>query len=413
MNSLTSQSLSINQARQLALTAQGFASASVLRDRHAGKPGLARGLRQVMDRLQLLQLDSIPIIARTQYLPAFSRVGYYNPKLHDSLAYERDEWFEAWAHEASLLPVRHEPLLRWVKTRAQQGIVWRSLWRVATDEPAYVQSVLREVRDRGPLRAADLTDPRPNMNGSGWGRGSMGSLALDWLFRTGQLGVRRIGNFEKAFDLIERILPMQVLNQATPSEADAISQLLVLSAQAHGIGTANDLIDYFRLPVQNARPLIEPLVEDGRLEVCHVQGWSKPAYRVPGALRLRPVQARALISPFDPVVWYRDRAQRLFDFEYRLEIYTPEKKRRWGYYVLPFLLGDSMVARVDLKNDRAASVLRVLAAHLEPGHDAAHVATALAAELDLLARFVGAGRVVVGRRGNLSTALRHACRAHA
>jgi len=372
-----------------------------------------QSLRDVMDRLHLLQLDSIPIITRTQYLPAYSRHGNYQADLHDELAYHHDEWFEAWAHEASLLPVRFEPLLRWNKTRARSGEIWRSLHQIASDQSAYVKQVLSEVRERGPLRARDLSDPRPTTSGASWGGSSKGSLALDWLFRVGELGVRRIGNFEKSFDAIDRIIPSEILNQPTPPESEAISDLLVLSAQAHGIGTAEDLSDYFRLPIKPARKCLDELVESKRLVYCQVEGWTKPAYCVPAVSEAgapRTLRARALLSPFDPVMWFRERGERLFDFEYRLEIYTPQHKRRWGYYVLPFLLGDKIVARVDLKNDRQASALRVLAAHIEAGEDAEKVAIALAEELFLLAKFLGCVKVVISRRGDLIGPLRQAVR---
>lgn len=407
------RAFSRGQARRLALSAQGFGNVAVSKARAEGKQADVQTLRDVMDRLHLLQLDSVPVITRTQYLPVYSRRGDYQANLHDKLAYHHDEWFEAWAHEASLLPVRFEPLLRWNKTRAKRGEIWRSLHQIANDQSAYVKGVLREVHERGPLRARDLTDPRPITSGASWGGGSMGSLALDWLFRVGELGVRRIGNFEKSFDVIERIIPTEILSQPTPPENEAISDLLVLSAQAHGIGTAEDLSDYFRLPIKPARQCLDELVQAKRLAYCEVEGWTKPAYCVPAvseARAPRTLQARALLSPFDPVMWCRERGERLFDFEYRLEIYTPQHKRRWGYYVLPFLLGDQIVARVDLKNDRQASALRVLAAHLEVGHDTDRVAIALAEELLLLAKFLGCVKVVVGRRGDLINPLRQAVR---
>ena len=410
LNTLTTQTFSISEARRLALAAQGFGSAHRTKHGNPGRQASVQTLRKVMDRLHLLQLDSVPIITRTQYLPAFSRHGHYPAHWHDRLAYQEHEWFETWAHEASLLPVRLEPLMRWQKTRARNGEVWPSLRRVAAREATYIDEVLREVRQRGPLRASELSDPRPVAGGAGWGRGSMGALALDWLYRAGELGIRRTGNFEKSFDVIDRIVAPEILRQPTPSEPDAISALLLLAARACGVGTAEDLADYFRLPIKPARQCLQQMLEAGQLQRCAVEGWPKPAYCLPGVRLPAPVQACAVLSPFDPVVWHRDRNERLFDFEYRLEIYTPQAKRRWGYYVLPFLLGDRVVARVDLKNDRAFKVLRVPAVHLEAGQHAGHVAEALATELALLATFLDCERIVVGRRGNLHGALRQAVR---
>ncbi len=404
------RTFSIGQARRLALAAQGFDNKDHHQARGLARPASPRALRQVMDRLHLLQLDSVPVITRTQYLPVYSRRGHYRHEMLDQIAYARDEWFEAWAHEASLVPIRFEPLLRWQKQRARQGQMWRSVWQAASRESDYIARVLAEVRQRGPVRAAELSDPRPRKSAGGWARGSLGAVALDWLFRVGELGIRRTGNFEKSFDVIDRIVPAAILNQPTPAEHEALAQLLLLACKAYGVATAEDLIDYFRLPVVPARLALSDLVHSGCLVQCQVQGWARPAYHLPGTRAPRVIKARALLSPFDPVVWYRDRAERLFNFEHRLEIYTPERKRRWGYYVLPFLMGEQIVARVDLKNDRPASVLRVLAAHLESGHDAHQVADSLAAELRLMAHFLGASRVVVGRRGNLIDLLRLAVR---
>lgn len=405
------RTFSLAQARRLALAAQGFDNRDHREARALARPAGRQALRRVMDRLHLLQLDSVPVITRTQYLPAYSRCGHYPHQVLDQIAYIRDEWFEAWAHEASLVPVRLEPLLRWQKQRARRGQMWRSVWQAASRESDYIARVLLEVRERGPVRACDLSDPRPRKVAGGWARGSLGAVALDWLFRVGELGIRRTGNFEKSFDVIDRIVPAAILNQPTPSEHEALAELLMLACKASGVATAEDLIDYFRLPVVPARAALNDLVHAGCVARCEVQGWAKPAYHLPDVRLPRTVHARALLSPFDPVVWYRDRAERLFNFEHRLEIYTPERKRRWGYYVLPFLMGEQIVARVDLKNDRPASVLRVPAAHLEAGHDAHQVADSLAAELRLLAHFLGASRIVVGRRGNLIDMLRLAVRA--
>lgn len=362
-----------------------------------------------MSHYRLIQLDSVPVIMRTQYMPAFSRYGPYDPALHDRVAYRDDAWFEVWAHEASLVPVETEPLLRWSKARAEAGGTWKGLARLAQEEPNYVATCYREIVERGPLAPSELANPRPR-EGEWWGSRSMGSLALDWLFRIGRVGVRRRGNFEKVFDLIENIVPDHILAQPTPDENDAVKELLVQSCEAVGVGTANDLVDYFRLPPRLAKPLLPELVEDGRLIACSVDTWDRPAYLAPKAPIPRSISARALLSPFDPVVWNRDRDERLFNFHYRIEIYVPKHKRRWGYYVLPFLLGDRLVGRVDVKNDRANKTLLVPAAHIEEGENDAEVADELAAELRELATFIGAEDIRVGRKGNLSEALRSTIR---
>jgi hypothetical protein len=357
-----------------------------------------------MSRLQLLQLDSVPVLIRTQYMPLFSRLGPYRAELLDEIAYDADEWFEAWSHEASLLPVEMEPWLRWSKERAQEGDTWRHLHALAKKDPGYIEAVLGEVKARGPITASDLTDPRRRL-GSWWGSRSVGSLALDWLFRIGAVGVRRTRGFAKQFDLLDRIVPEEIRALPTPSQEDALDELLVRSAAAHGVATADCLVDYFRLPVRPAKARLAGLVEDGRLVACEVEGWKNPAYRHPLVKRPRKTEAAALLSPFDPLVWNRKRIDALFGFDYRIEIYTPAEKRRYGYYVLPFLLGDRLVARFDLKTDRDRGALRVLAAHLEDGAEPKRVADAAASELFQLARFVGVDRVSIGRRGNLAKAL--------
>lgn len=394
-----SEEISIVQARRIALHAQGFGGA-----RPKGRID-RRHLRKTMRRLHLLQLDSVPVVIRTQYMPLFSRLGPYRSELLDEIAYDDGEWFEAWSHEASLLPVESEPWLRWSKDQARQGRTWKHLHALAKKDPGYVGAVLDEVKARGALTAGELSDPRPR-SGRGWGSRSAGAVALDWLYRVGELGVRRNRRFVKRFDLLERIVPGRILRCSTPGFEAALDELILRSARAHGIASADCLVDYFRLPPRPTRARIEALVEDRRLVRCWVEGWRQPAYRHPEAMRPRSIHAAALLSPFDPVVWNRKRIRALFGFDYRLEIYTPEAKRRHGYYVLPFLLGDRLVGRFDLKTDQEAGRLRVLSAHVEEGAAPGTVAAAAARELVQLARFVGPARVVVGRRGNLVAALR-------
>ena len=362
-----------------------------------------RHLRRVMGRVKLLQLDSVPVVVRTQYLPPFSRLGCYEPSLLDRIAYRDDEWFEAWAHEASLLPVDDEPLLRWQKRRAEQGDTWKNLAELARSEPGYVAEVLAQVEER-PLTAGELVDPR-RRDGEWWGSRSLGSIALDWLFRIGAVGIRRRGNFVKEFDLLERIVPPDVLACPTPTAEEAQRELLVRSAHALGVGTAGDLIDYYRLPVREGRVRLHEVVEAGELETVSVEGWSELGYVQPGARLPRAVEVVTVLSPFDPIVWTRDRAARLWGFDYRIEIYVPASKRVYGYYVLPVLLGEQLVARLDLKTDRAGGALRVLGAYAEPAVDHGSLAERLGPHLIELARFVGVDEVRYGSRGDLMTAL--------
>ncbi len=420
------ESISKSEARRIALAAQGFAEA-----RPSGRID-RRHLRRVMSRIQLLQLDAIPVVIRTQYLPLFSRLGAYPTALLDALAYrprkrrpsrscDADaacaedascaEWFEAWSHEASLLPVELEPWLRWSKARARQGHTWRHLHRLAQRDPAYVASVREEVAARGPLTAAELSDPRPagrqaaSEGRQSWGTRSDGARALGWLFRVGELGVRRRPGFAKEYDLFERVVPESIRQRPTPDFEAALDELLLRAAKAHGVASADCLVDYFRLPVRSAKARLEALAADGALVRCRVEGWERPAYRSLEARCPRGIEACALLSPFDPVVWHRPRIDALFDFEYRVEIYTPEAERRWGYYVLPLLLGESLAARFDLRTDRDAGVLEVRAAHLEPGQGIGAVAPAAARELSELASLVGVDGIRVQKRNNLARAV--------
>ncbi|MDE0160361.1 MAG: winged helix DNA-binding domain-containing protein [Acidimicrobiaceae bacterium] len=382
----------------MALAAQGFTDPAP-----AGRVD-RRHLRRVMGRIKLLQLDSVPVVVRTQYLPPFSRLGHYDRALLDRVAYRDDEWFEAWAHEASLLPVTDEPLLRWQKQRAEEGDTWKNLAELARSEPGYVAEVLAQVEER-PLTAGELVDPR-RRDGEWWGSRSLGSIALDWLFRIGEVGIRRRGNFTKEFDLLERIVPAEVLARPTPTAEEAQRELLVRSAAALGVGTAGDLIDYYRLPVREGRIRLGEVVEAGGLSAAEVEGWPEPAYLHPAARLPRSADTLTVLSPFDPIVWNRARAARLWGFDYRIEIYVPAAERVYGYYVLPVLDGERLAARLDVKTDRPAGALRVLGAYAEPRTDHGPLAERLGPHLVELARFVGAGEVRYGARGDLINALR-------
>ena len=386
--------LSAARARRIALAAQGFRS-----PRPTGRVD-RRHLRRVMSELNLLQLDSVPVVIRTQYMPPFSRLGPYRPELLDEIAYRDDEWFEAWSHEASLVPVNDEPLLRWQKERARRGDTWGQLAALAREDPGYIEEVLEQVRE-SPLAPKELREPR-RRSGEWWGDRSDGSIALDWLFRIGEVGIRRRPGFVKEFDLLDRIVPKEILALPTPSEHEAHRDLLMRAASSFGVATASDLVDYYRLPKIPAKTRVAELVEDGRLAEADVEGWNRPALLHPEAVAPRSIEACTLLSPFDPVVWCRERGVRLFDFEYKIEIYTPAAKRIYGYYVLPFLLGDQIVGRVDLKTDRQAGVLLVKGAFSESGHDRDKVVEGLQHALNDLTVLVGCDSWrVVGTAGDL------------
>ncbi len=396
--------ISRREAVRIALAAQGFAGA-----RRTGKRGAAH-LNRVLDRTGMLQIDSVNVLMRAHYLPAYSRLGAYDPALLDEAAWGgRRALFEYWAHEASLLPLALQPDLRWRMARAErlEGL-YGGYVRFAREKTAFVEDVLREVENRGHVTAADLD--RANHKGGGWWAWTDTKIALEFLFRAGRVATATRRGFERVYDLPERVYPPAILAKPTPDEADAQRRLISLSARALGVATESDLRDYFRLDLRDARARIGELVEDKRLVAVSVEGWRQPAFLDPEAAMPGAVTAHALLSPFDPLVWERDRAERLFDFRYRLEIYTPAHKREHGYYVLPFLMGERIAARVDLKADRPARVLRVLAAHLEPGAKAAKVADALSEELRLMAGWLGLERIVVEPKGDLAAKLTESCR---
>ena len=406
--------LNAREARRLALAAQGFG-----RRRPTGRVD-ARHLRRAIDDVGLLQLDSVNVFCRSHYMPLFSRLGPYPREGLDRLAWHENsggktrragqrDLIEYWGHEASLLPVELQPLLRWRMARAD-ALAWKGVARVAAEQPELLEFVLNMVRERGPIRASDLAPKgRRREPGEMW-NWSEEKTALEYLFFAGRLCAARRVNFERLYDLPERVLPPEVLEAPTPSQDEAQRQLILIAAKRLGVATEADLGDYFRLPRAESKARVAELAEDGGLIPTRVEGWRQPAYlstEPPTGLR-RAAAARALLTPFDSLVWARDRTERLFDFRYRIEIYVPAPKRIYGYYVLPFLLGDRLVARVDLKSDRQAGVLRVRGAFAEPHIDTAHVAAEMADELRLLAGWLGLGDVSVARKGDLATVLRRA-----
>ena len=399
----SAKTMSADVARRMTLGAQGFSDS-----RPSGKV-TKRHMQRVMGRLGVIQLDSIPVVIRTQYLPFHSRLGPYDPALFDRVAYKDDAWFEAWSHEASLLPVAAEPNFRWMRERAAEGATWKGLYEVSQREPGYVQSVLDEVRERGAVTGGTLSDPRPvTGDGSGWWHRSLGVLALDWLFRIGEIGIRRQGNFEKVFSPLDTIVPQDVLAAKTPAPDDAIKALIVSSVKSLGVGTAEDIADYFRLPIRDIRRLLPDVVEDGRINPISVGGWDRPAFVDPGAKTPRKIEGATVLSPFEPIVWRRDRAERIWGFDYRIEIYVPEAKRRWGYYVLPVLVDGHLVARLDVKTDRQDAVLRIKQAHAEAGQVAGEVAERVAPAVRDLAQLVGVDEIDVEGKGDLAAVLANA-----
>jgi uncharacterized protein len=388
-------------ARRIALAAQGFAD-----PRPSGEVG-TRQLRRLVERLAVVQIDSVNVLSRSHYLPAFSRLGNYPRAAIDDLTARRHAVFEYWAHEASFLPVRLQPYLRWRMAAAEQH-AWGNMVRLQRDRPGFVAEVLERVRTEGPLKAGDLLEGRRERSGEMWDWHA-GKVALEWLFFTGAVtATHRTTSFEKVYDLTDRVLPAAVLQTPTPDPADAIRELVRTAARALGVATERDVRDYFRLKPVAARTAIGELADAGELLPVEVAGWGAPAWLDPQARRPRWIRARALLSPFDSLVWERPRVERIFDFRYRLEIYTPAAKRVHGYYVLPFLLGDRIVARADLKADRQAGILRVQAVHGEQGIERPVVADALADELRLMADWLELDDVVVSGDGDLAADLARA-----
>lgn len=352
-------------------------------------------------------MDSINVLVRAHYLPLFSRLGPYPSGLLDDMAYRRRELFEYWAHEASLIPVEMQPLFRWQMDRADVN-AWGSMRRIAKERPGYVERVLAEIADRGPLAASEMSDPGRS-SGPWWGWADAKS-ALEWLFWSGRVGAAGRRNFERLYDLTERVLPSDVLEAPTPSVGEAQRALIRRASLALGVATARDLADYFRIPPREARLRIQELVDEGSLEPVEVRGWGRTAY-TPERVRLpRDLRAQALVGPFDSLMWYRERVERTFGFRYRIEVYTPAAKRQYGYYVVPLLLGDRLVARLDLKADRKASALLVRGSFLEPECDALPTAAAAAQELRSLGDWLELDRVEVADRGNLAHPLQRALR---
>jgi uncharacterized protein YcaQ len=401
---MRSETLSAASARRIALAAQGFGTPRPSGSTNAGH------VQRAVERLGLLQIDSVNVLTRAHYLPLFSRLGNYDSAHLDRAAWGRKSQrrlFEFWAHEASLLPLASQPLWRWRMDRAarEAGEGKGKLHRFKREKATYIDEIRREIADRGPLAASELSNGGPG-RGAWWGW-SDGKLALEWLFFAGEVTTAtRRGTFERVYDLTERALPAAVQALPTPLAEEAQRELLRISARALGVATETDLRDYFRLGVAETKARLAELIEAGDLLPVTVEGWKNPAYLDPKARQPRRIEGRALLAPFDPLVWERARTHRIFDFFYRIEIYTPLARRKHGYYVLPFLLGDRLVGRVDLKADRSNSRLLVHAAHIEDGVDPKVVAVPLRGELRLMADWLGLEELSLPRVGTLARAMR-------
>ncbi|MDC7121132.1 winged helix DNA-binding domain-containing protein [Cellulomonas fimi] len=416
------ESLSLSQARRVALRAQGL---DVPRPERAG-PATMRHLQQVVDRLGLLQIDSVNVLARAHLMPTFSRIGPYDPALLDRAAGRAPRRLvEAWAHQASYVPPETFRLLGW-RQRAYATQAWGSIAEVPLQHAPALAEVRALLTASGPLTASEVqvhfeADHPTSRDEWGW-NWSVAKRVLEFLFFTGEVtSAGRNAAFERRYDLAERVLPAEVLAAPEPDDATALRRLVEISARAHGVATLGCLADYFRISQQRAATAAAELVEEGALVPVRVAGWeARPVFRHRDATLPRSARGAALLSPFDPLVFERRRLEELYGLRYRIEIYVPEPKRVWGYYVLPFLLGEQLPALVDLKADRAARALRVVAAHVSPGTERLPTGTveALAAELRLVATWLGLDDVVVGApdgtlRGDLAAELRHATAAAA
>jgi uncharacterized protein len=398
--------LSLAEARRLAIASQGFR----LPGRRSANASVAQ-VRKLADQIHAFQIDSVNVLVRAHYMPAFARLGPYPMDALDTLTYRRHELFEYWGHAACLMPISLFPLVRYrMHTEATREYM-------ATQEGAYVAEAYREVADRGPLAAGELTNPGKR-SGNWWGWAS-GKAALERLYDAGLLSIAGRRGFERLYDVTERVIPPSALEVELPRE-QAMKELICRGAQACGVGTVLDIAGYFYVdgwrdrqllsaggrsrPI--ARRLVAELVEEGRLLPASVEGWKEPAYLHPEAAVPKRVAARAIVTPFDSLVWERQRIERLFGMKYTIELYTPAHKRIYGYYVCPFLLGDTLVGRCDLKADRQRKILLVHGAFTEPGQQAQGVAPQLAEALRELQEWLGLDRIEIGAAGDIAAALR-------
>lgn len=385
------RTVTVDAARRIALGSQGFGGGPV-----TGRVD-RRHFRRVMRTVGIVQLDSVNVSVRAHYMPFYSRLGPYDRDALDAWLNRSGEHFEYWAHEAAVLPVDRQPLWRWKMATMKP---WSRAVTFIAEHPGIIERVLEQVRESGPLTVSDLDGPS-HRNTPWWGYGPA-KVALEHLFDRGEVTALRTGNFMRLYDVPERMLPTRVLDMPTPSKDEAYRTLLREAVRHHGIGTASDIADYYRLHLPTARPILAALADAREIAEVHVPGWRGPVYLDPDATRPRSITASTLLNPFDPLVWCRPRAERLFNFRYRIEIYVPEKDRIYGYYVLPFLLDGHLVARVDVKAERASGTLLVRSAFAEEGVDRRTVATALAAELERFAAWSGLNGIRVEPKGDLA-----------
>ncbi len=394
-------------ARRVAVAAQGFTE-----PKPTG-PVTRAHLRRLVSRIQVLQLDSVSVAVRAHYAPVFSRLGPYDRSVLERAAWSHSArsprlLVEYWAHEAALMAVDDWPLLRWRMREYSDGRWGKEIVR---KNRQLAEDVVAAVAELGPSTAGQIeahlqAEPR-GRKGPWWDRSDTKWVA-EALFAAGVLTTATRVGFARHYDLTERVLPPHVMAREVDDD-EAVRELVLRAATALGVGTETDIRDYFRLGAKQAKPAIADLVGSGALEEVEVDGWNVPAYLRAGQIVPRVDRGTALLCPFDPLIFFRPRVERLFDFHYRIEIYVPEPRRQFGYYVWPLLLDGQLVGRVDLKAERASDALHVAGAFVEPGQDAGRVAGALAIELSTMASWLGLGRVTVGHRGDLAGPLRRLC----
>ncbi|KUH90509.1 crosslink repair DNA glycosylase YcaQ family protein [Mycobacterium sp. IS-1556] len=398
--------LTADQARRIAVAAQGFAEAK------PSGPVTRAHLRRLISRIQVLQLDSVSVSVRAHYAPVFSRLGPYNRDVVDQAAWSHSArsprlLVEYWAHEAALMAVEDWPLLRWRMREYTHGR-WGT--HIVRRNEKLAEQIVAAVTELGPSTAgqiaAYLGAEQRGRKGPWWDRSDT-KWVTEALWSSGVFATATRVGFARHYDLAERVLPAEVLAREVDDE-DAVRELVLRAAGALGVATEPDIRDYFRLSPGQAKPAVAKLVADGELEQVEVDGWAAPAYLRAGQVIPRRDRGTALLCPFDPLIFFRPRVERLFGFHYRIEIYVPAAKRQYGYYVWPFLLDGELVGRVDLKADRTAGALNVVGAFAEPGAERPRVASALAAELRSMASWLGLADVVVGERGDLADGLRAA-----
>ncbi len=400
MKNKTSLEIDAVSAKRIAITAQGFH-----RPRPMGKVDL-RHFRRVFGDVGLVQLDSVQAICRSHYLVFFSRLGKYDQLKLDNWIWHSGEIFESWAHEASILPVGLEPFVRWKKNRARKGETWKGLYELANSQEKYVDDVMRQVSSApSAIRASELTEPR-NRSGPWWSGRSDGQKTLDWLFRIGQVAVKRDTKFSRSYVPFDSVIPNEISGFPDPLESDSIDELILTAARCNGISTVSDIADYFRMKPILVREALPFLLEQNKLLPVSVEGWDEKAYLHPSVPKPAKIESRALLSPFDSLVWCRPRLERLFHFKYRLEIYVPKEERKYGYYVLPFLLNENLVARVDIKTVRTEGKLLVKGIYLENGTDPEMVISELSKELIELSDFLDLPEVSIAGRSKSAMLLR-------